>query len=534
MVKRVLGVFLLLLFSFAGVGLRIADLCQNSLQAANTTASASMDIGYLRGTVYDCNGKLLTNSEYDFYAAVKPTNEALSVIRNAVDTSDFESVMNKMSQGRAVTVKLKQIITDTADIKIFTLPQRYGEDSLACHIIGYLDSEKNGISGVEKAFNDVLSIGGSQVNVRFSANANGGVLLGEDISVSGNATPKTGVMLTIDKTIQKITEASLDFSGMECSAAVVIDIESGAIKACASRPLFNQTEIADYLDNKSSPLINRALLPFSVGSVFKPVVAAAALESGIDEDFEYNCKGSVTHNGVTFRCHKESGHGMLNLEKALAYSCNTYFIALALETGAENIIETAEEFGFGNITEFAEGIVSASGYLPSADELDSDAAISNLAFGQGSLLATPVQICSMMAAIARDGVYIQPYLIEGTVDTDGNLTRISEYSEKRQIISSQNARKIRGYLDAVTEYGSGKRAVGRFVSVAGKTATAQTGKSENGEEIYNAWFAGYFPSDNPRYAVAVMIENGGEGSISCAPVFKNIADAVTVTKNSGE
>ena len=172
MVKRVLSVFLLLLFSFAGVCVRIADLCQNSLQAANTTATSSMDIGYLRGSVYDCNSKLLTNSEYDFYAAVKPTNEALSVIRNAVDTSDFESVMNKMSQGRAVTVKLKQIITDTADIKVFTLPRRYGEDSLACHIIGYLDSEKNGISGVEKAFNDVLSKGGSQVNVRFSANAN--------------------------------------------------------------------------------------------------------------------------------------------------------------------------------------------------------------------------------------------------------------------------------------------------------------------------------------------------------------------------
>lgn len=140
----------------------------------------------------------------------------------------------------------------------------------------------------------------------------------------------------------------------------------------------------------------------------------------------------------------------------------------------------------------------------------------------------------MMAAIARGGVYVTPYLIEGTVDNNGRFTGISAYSERKQIISQANAAKLRSFLEAVTDYGSGKRAVAESVSVAGKTATAQTGKSENGSEIYNAWFAGYFPADNPRYAVAVMIENGGEGALSCAPVFKNIAEAVCAIEKGGE
>ncbi len=534
MAKRALAIFLMLVLAFAGEGYRISSLGKNAVQVQGMGATSSIDIGYLRGTFYDCNGNPLTNAQTDYYAAAKPTNEALSVLRNVINSETFDYAKNRMSQGRAVTVKLNGFPDSSEDMKVFRVPVRYDADSLACHIIGYVDSQRNGISGIEKSFNDLLSEGGSEITVRFSANANGGVMLGEDISVSGNEAPKAGVMLTVDENIQKITEAALDISGAKCSAAVVIDVESGAIRACTSRPSFDQDNIADYLDNPDSPLINRALLPFSVGSVFKPVVAAAALESGVSESFEYNCTGSVTHNGVTFRCHKREGHGVLNMAQAVAYSCNTYFIALALETGAESIIDTAEDFCFGTANELADGLKSASGYLPCVGELDSKAALSNLSFGQGSLLATPLQICSMMSAIARGGVYITPYLIEGTVDGQGRFTGISRYNERRQIISQTNAEKLRSFLEGVTDYGSGKRAATDIVSVAGKTATAQTGKTENGKEIYNAWFAGYFPADKPKYAVAIMIEDGGEGSLSCAPVFKDIAEAVTITENSGE
>ncbi len=487
----------------------------------------SINIASLRGTVYDCNLKPLTNGEADIYAAAKPTNRAIALLKDALPSEIFESVKERMSKGRPVAVKTSSVFENVADIKSVFVPKRYYNDSLACHIIGYLDSEKNGISGIEKSYNSLLLQGSQNVNVRFSAGANGRVLLGEDITVNGCEIPKSGVALTIDSEIQRITERALDASGAECAAAVVIDIESGAVRACVSRPLFNQNDVASSLNNDKSPLINRVLLPFSVGSVFKPVVAASAIENGISGGFEYNCTGSVTHNGVTFNCHKKSGHGVLDMQGAVAYSCNTYFIALALETGAYNIIETASKFGFGCETSLADGIKSLSGNLPTADELDSRAAVANISFGQGALTATPLQICAMMAAIARDGVYIRPYLIEGEVDTNGVFTKIKEYSERRQIVSETTAKKLQKYLVKVVEQGSGTRAASDFVSVAGKTATAQTGKTENGEEIYNAWFAGYFPVDNPKYAVAILKEDGGEGAISCAPVFKKIAEQVT-------
>lgn len=518
-----------LVFMFSVTGLRMASVAQGTQQAAMPSSAMSIDLETLRGTVYDCNMQPLTNAETELYAAAKPSGYSLGQLKGRVMPNVFESILERMSAGKPVAVKIDSSIKQNSDIREIKIAKRYSSDSLACHIIGYLGSTGQGVSGIEKAFDGLLSQGETTVRVRFSANAKGRVMIGENIAVEGNEVPKNGVVLTVDKRIQQITEDALDNFGTECAAAVVIEIKSGAIRACVSRPLFDQNDIASSLENINSPLINRAFLPFSVGSVFKPVVAAAALESGISENFEYECTGSVTHNGVTFNCHKEDGHGVLNMEGAVANSCNTYFIALAIATGAENITDTAGKFGFGSGISFAQGIESAAGYLPDIESLDSKAAIANLSFGQGALLATPVQICNAMATIARGGVYVEPYLIEGENDANGNFTRIKFYGEKRQIFSYETAVQLQRFLKKVVTDGSGSRAKSDYVTSAGKTATAQTGKSENGEEIYNAWYAGYFPAESPEYAVAVLKENGGEGAISCAPVFKEIAENMVKT-----
>lgn len=521
---------LIILFSLNGI--RLYGLCSDAAHVSGMSSSKTIDITTLRGTIYDCRMRPITNSEYDIYAAAKPSNEALACLKGRVMPDVFESVMDRMSRGNPVAVKIDSPVDSTENIITARVPKRYSAAFTACHIIGYLNSEDKGISGIEKACNSVLSENSSDVSFTFSANAKGRVMLGEGIEIKGNTIPKNGVVLTIDKDIQQITESVLDASGADCAAAVVMEIESGAIRACVSRPLFNQYDISEYLDDEKSPLINRVLLPFSVGSVFKPVVAAAALENGINESFEYNCTGSVIYNGVTFHCHKRDGHGMLDMKGAVANSCNTYFVELALKTGAKNIIDTASDFGFGKKISLADGIESSKGVLPSAEKLDSKAAIANISFGQGSLLATPLQICSAIATIARGGVYTEPYLIEGECDKDGGLTRIYHYGDKKQVISLETAKKIMNFLEAVVESGSGSRAKSDYVSVAGKTATAQTGKSQNGEEIYNAWFAGYFPADNPKYAAAILKEDGGEGAISCAPVFRTLAEKITAHENS--
>ena len=532
MKKRALFSFAILVLLFSLTGIRLYRLCSEVTRVSAVSSSKTVGITTLRGTVYDCKLRNLTNSGYDIYAAAKPSVDALAKLKGLVMPDVFESVMDKMSKGNPVAVKIDSAVEATEDIISAKIPKRYSASFTACHIIGYLDSQGNGISGAEKAFDSVLSENNREVSFVFSANARGRVMLGEGIEIKGNETPQNGVVLTIDRDIQQITESVLDASGADCAAAVVIEIESGAIRASVSRPLFNQYDISAYLNDEKCPLINRAFLPFSAGSVFKPVVAAAALENGISESFEYNCTGSVTYNGVMFHCHKKDGHGVLDMKSAVANSCNTYFIELALKTGADNIIETASSFGFGKKITLANGIESSKGNLPSAESLDSKAAVANLSFGQGTLLATPLQICSLMAAIARNGVYVEPYLIEGICDENGNMTRLYRYGEKKQVISQSNAQKLKSFLEAVVESGSGSRAKSETVSVAGKTATAQTGKSENGEEIYNAWFAGYFPTDNPKYAVAILKEDGGEGALSCAPVFGTIAEKITAHENS--
>lgn len=522
--KRAVTVFFLLSAFFAFLGFRTADIASDVQAAAISGSGMRFDIAELRGTVYDCNLRPLTNGETLYKAVAKPTQKAMAALEKELNAAEFLRAKEKMLAGEAVCVDVGSDSCDGQDICVISYPKRYS--SYACHVIGYCGFDGGGVSGAEKAFDGQLESGRVTVTARIETDANGRVLVGEKIEVQNSEFPAQGVVLTVDGDIQKAVEDALDSSGAQCAAAMVIDVETGAIKACVSRPAFNQYDIASALDNPDSPLINRAFLPFSVGSVFKTVVAAAALENGIGSDFSYECTGSVTLNGVTFSCHKKDGHGVLDMKGAVANSCNTYFIALALETGAQNIVETAEKFGFGRETFFADGMISRSGNLP--QKVDSKAATANLSFGQGELTATPVQICAMMAAVANGGYYVEPYLVEGEVGADGVFVKRHSYSERKQVITAETAEQLQKFLAAVVEEGSGKRAKSDIVACSGKTATAQTGRFDEDGEIYNAWFAGYFPAESPKYAVVILKEDGGEGAISCAPVFKEIAEQITV------
>ena len=522
---RAITALILLVLVFGVTGARIYGIGAESVNAAATGGSKSVNVAEIRGTVYDCNLEPLTNADTVYAAAAKPTQKAVSVLKKVLLYDEYKSVSERMLSGNPVVIGVSDPACECGDVKIIGYPERYSGSS-ACHIIGYLNSEGVGVSGIEKSYDAMLSGYGYTVNARFACDARGRVLLGKETEVRTTSPVHGGVVLTIDKNIQSATEKALDKAQIVCGAAVVIEVESGEIKASVSRPAFDPDNISGSLNNPDSPLINRAFLPFTVGSVFKPVVAAAAIESGII-DFKYNCTGGVTLNGVTFNCHKKDGHGVIGMEQAVANSCNTYFIALALETGAEKILETASDFGFGRAAKLAPSLTSSGGNLPSADELDSKAAVANISFGQGALTATPLQICAMMAAIARGGIYVEPSLVKGEVNAEGEFINPLSAKERIRVISSQTASLLKKYLESVVEWGSGKRAKSVYFSAAGKTATAQTGKAENGEEIYNAWFTGYFPADNPKYAVTILVENGGEGALSCAPVFKAISEQLS-------
>ena len=510
---------------FALSGGRVYMLGAESVNAAYSGGAKTVDFATARGTVYERNLRPLTNSDIVYTAAARPTRAAAFELGKVLLYDEFKSVSERMSAGYPVTVSVNSAACQCRDIRIIATPKRYS-GTFACHLTGYLDSEGRGISGIEKAYDSLLALNSCTFGARFACDALGRVLLGEEIGVVCSGDYRGGIALTVDKDIQLITEKALDEAEVACGAAVVIEIGSGEIIAAVSRPAFEPENIAESLADPDSPLINRAFLPFSVGSVFKPVVACAALENGVDS-FEYECTGNVTLNGVTFNCHKEDGHGRVDMKQAVTDSCNTYFIALAQKIGAESIINTAEKFGFGKAVNLAPSMSSSGGNLPKSEELDSKAALANISFGQGALTATPLQICAMTAAIARGGVYISPTLIRGEVDAEGRLINEKKPSALIRAVSAKNAETVKGFLESVVKNGSGKRAASTVVDAAGKTATAQTGKTQGGEEIYNAWFSGYFPAENPRYAVTVLVENGGEGALSCAPIFRAIAESVT-------
>lgn len=530
MQKRAALLLMILSVLFAGLGARIYNLSEKSIAVQQSETAFSIEVGAVRGTIYDCNMKLLTNADNEFFAAVRPSETAEKELESLIGGDEFQSASERLKNGNPILIPVDKYVDSTSSVTVFSVPERYENKQIACHIIGYLDSEGRGISGIEKAFNEKLSSSQKTTYIRFRTDARGKIMNGCETEVQNNGTPEGGVILTIDKDIQTAVENALDNAEIECGCAIVIDVGSGAIRACASRPVFDPMNIAGSLNDENSPLINRAFSAYNTGSVFKSVIASAALENGID-DFTFDCDGSADFSGVTFNCHKKDGHSVLNLEQALMYSCNTFFASLGQKIGSGRIVDMARKFGFGEADNVAYGMTAAGGNLPSEDELDSAAAIANISFGQGALTATPLQVCAMTATIANDGVYCEPYLVIGETDENGNAVEYRKYSEKRQVISEETADFLCGALRKVVTEGSGKKAGSEIVEFSGKTATAQTGRFNEEGEIYNAWFSGFFPSDEPRYAVTVMIENGGEGASSAAPVFREIAEKITAVEN---
>ncbi|MDE7293829.1 MAG: penicillin-binding protein 2, partial [Oscillospiraceae bacterium] len=279
-----------------------------------------------------------------------------------------------------------------------------------------------------------------------------------------------------------------------------------------------------------SPFVNRAFSAYSVGSAFKLVTAGAALEYGISERYSYDCGGSIKVRGSNFDCHRYGGHGRLDMREAMVESCNPYFISLASDIPTDFLHDFAERLGFGKACRLGSGIQSAAGVLPTARELKVPEEKANFAFGQGKISATPLQITLLTAAIANHGQMPTPILING--DLSGSEVTAAASPSFHRVMRSSTADKLRSYMIS-TLYKENSKAVPEFTTGGGKTSTAQTWTyNENGEENMNCWFTGFFPADEPRYAVTIMIEEGVSGNVTCGPVFKEIADSVKMRRYS--
>lgn len=468
-------------------------------------------------SILDRNGKRLNNRGTEYIAILDPHNvNSLSALKYAADSEAFDRGMSGN-----LPFFCKVLSENIRNVTVFRRTIRTESDQPARHIVGYT-SDGKGVCGLELAFDDFLRSNYTENRAEYSVDAKGSVLNGLENEKTIPKSINSGVITTLDIDIQNICENAFKNSGYDKGAVIVMDISNGDIISCASFPEFDPENLSKSLDSESSPFINRAFSAYSVGSIFKLVTAAAALEAGISEDFTYNCNGSINIDGQIFNCHKWGGHGEISMQEAMVSSCNPYFIALSETLSPDLLYKTAERLGFGKGIELANGIYSDSGYLPTVNELKVKAEKGNFSFGQGKLTATPLQICRLTCAIANNGILPHIDLVKG-LRTD-EKDEIYQKQEGERVLSLLTALKLKRYMCGVVT-AENSQSYSELVACAGKTSTAQTGKfDESGNEIMNCWFTGYFPSVSPKYAVTILVEGGVSGNVSCGPIFKEIVE----------
>ena len=528
MEKRVVWLHTLLLLCMTVLMVRLAALGQGEslAQAAARQSSSLLELGASRGTIYDRRGKPLVNRDWVTSLAVSPTPEGLELLRESLPPDQLADAMEVLRQGRPMVVRSSRWLPPASGegAVAFQLPVRYGEEQLAVHLLGYLDDSGHGVTGVEKGYDQLLREMGGSVYARYFVDANRSAVEGQATEVvDQRAAPRGGVLLTLDRGIQQATEAAME--EVPKGAAVVMAVESGELLAMVSRPAYDVQRIADSLEDPDSPFFNRALGAYSVGSTFKLCVAAAALEKGISPSLAYQCGGSYQLGEQKYHCHYRYGHGELEMAAALEKSCNPYFINLGMAVGAQEICDMAYAMGFGSPARLAEGVTAAAGELPEAGRMDTGE-LANLSFGQGGLTATPVQLAQMICTIANGGLSVSPTVYLGTTRDGGNVVRDGEASPQRRVMSEKTAATLREMLVGVVERGSGTHARPDCGGAGGKTATAQTGVYQGAEEGLHGWFAGFYPAEEPQYAVVVLAEGGGEGSELPARTFAAICDGI--------
>lgn len=411
----------------------------------------------------------------------------------------------------------------------------YPNGGLAGHILGYcgrtgrtqdsplengdsLWPDFEGRDGLESTFNQQLTGQPGLVNLTLDA-------MGRKSSEIVAIPPQPGhnVITTLDEELQRIAEGLLD-KNLERGAFVVIDPRSGEILVLASWPVYNPNafvpsistaEFKRLQDDPDIPLLPRAFRSaYPPGSVFKCVTGVAALESGrINTTDEFECPPTWNIGKLVFRNWKKEHAGSLNFTDALTQSCNTWFYQVAVKTGSTAIVDWANRFGLGTKT----GIplsAEAVGRVPDDDYMRKtygrplmEGDVANLGIGQGDLLVTPIQMAQMMAAISQNGSFLQTRLVRQVQSLDGRVIAAYEPRMRDKLeLSKATLAALDTALIQVVNSGSGTAGQAALpkITVAGKTGTAQWGPKN--KEKTAAWFAGFAPAEEPRYAFAVLYE----------------------------
>lgn len=449
-----------------------------------------------------------------YFSVIQNEQLTKSVLAQRTSKVNFTSPRGIIYDCNMIKITDAQMKLVVKDGKPYYIGNR--TSNVLSHVIGYISEDGKG-SGIEGAFDYVLAAKDNSTISFLKDINNNKVSKGYDINI-GNS--YKGISLTIDYHVQKTVEKAMDSLCIN-GAAIVVDCKSGEILAMASRPNYDANNLADYLDGTDGELLNKAILQYNPGSVFKVVVAAAFLENHYNDEMVYECTGKTDIDGIEFVCHSDEGHGKQNIEQAFANSCNCAFYNIGNMVGIDEIYKYAYDFGIGNEVLRINGIYEASGYVP--QNISSAAELANVSIGQGDVMVTPLQIADILCTICNGGIRNQLTLVRGIVDDKGVCGETQSATVGR-VISETTARRLLKMMNRAVADGTGINAQLDYYGAGGKTGSAETGWEKDGKLMQQGWFAGYFPAENPKYVCVVIAEDGNSGSDSACPVFRLIAE----------
>lgn len=539
-IKVILAIYLAI-FIFLAYRLFLLQVIENDemLQKASAQRNDGVSVNNLRGTIFDRNLIPLTDNDEKTELIVmpklldNPEKDAKFIAKEIgvdYDTLFKEIKLDKPLQYEmdyAKAINIKKVLKN--GISVITTYSRYGTSSIARHVIGYVNGDGTGQSGIEKGYDSYLKRNGHQeigiLEDGFKKPLTGFGFRAADTYLNDQ---NTNVKLTLDYHFQNIIERAFDNNGY-IGAAVLLDVKSGDILAMVSRPDYDQNNVAKYFTSPNKELINRALYPYPIGSIFKIIIAEAAFETGmVKEDDMFYCPGYIMVDGQMKKCasYNEGGHGNINFANAFAESCNTTFITVGLKLGFNNIVEIARKFGLGQSLGLdIHGLPEDPGLIP-YKKYFSNREVANMSIGQGEILVTPLQAANLIAIVANNGVQKHVNIVDSIVDNDGNVIKKIKSDESSRALPSESIQRVKKLMSLVTKSGTGVKAnLEEYGGAAGKTSTAETGRYVGDEQILDAWFGGYFPENNPQYSLVIVIENGKAGS-QAAGLFADIAAAI--------
>lgn len=528
----------------------------------------------VRGTIYDTNMKPLAisaSTEMVTLEATKIEDEEQGLLiaetLSELLDMDYDKVLGlvqekatyavvKRGVEKEVTDQIREFISENDLNCIYMQPDStryYPFGNFLSHVLGFVGTDQQGLSGLEAYYEDELS--GTPGRVITATNAAGDEMPFA-YEMYYDAEDGNSLVLTIDEVIQHYLEKNLEMALYDNNvqnkvAGIVMDVNTGGILAMATKPDFDPNEPFTIVDPEDQAAVdaltgeersakrtevlneqwrNKAISDaYDPGSTFKILTMAMALEEkAVSLDSRYYCPGYKKVGKWNISCWKAGGHGSQSLLEAICNSCNPAFIEIGQSLGIETFSQYFEAFGLRQKTGIdlpgeAQGI-----YFNNMDATD----LAVASFGQNFSI-TPLQLITAVSAVANGGTLLEPYIVKEVIDSDGNIIESHDRTEVRQVISEETSAQVSDMLEQVVSVGTGKNAYVMGYRVAGKTGTSEKKAKELATGVTGlriSSFVAFAPADDPQIAVLVMLDEPNvypvTGGITVAPVIRRIMEDV--------